>query len=70
MSLDDRKEMCGEGRRSEGSREKLWVLEDPRNGLVERDEEAMDHSYNTERNRVRETERERQRWLVNGGLYE
>ena len=53
--------MCGEGRRSEGSREKLWVLEDPRNGLVERDEEAMDHSLTTQR----ETERERERWLVN-----
>lgn len=54
--------MCGEGRRSEGSREKLWVLEDPRNGLVERDEEAMDHSHNTERNRVRERERGRDGW--------
>ena len=53
--------MCGEGRRSEGSREKLWVLEDPRNGLVERDEEAMDHSLTTHT----ETERERERWLVN-----
>lgn len=62
MNLDDRKEMCGEGRRSEGSREKLWVLEDPRNGLVERDEEAMDHSHNTERNRVRERERGRDGW--------
>ena len=53
--------MCGEGRRSEGSREKLWVLEDPRNGLVERDEEAMDHSLTTHT----ETERERERWVVN-----
>ena len=60
MSLDERKEMCGEGRRSEGSREKLWVLEDPRNGLVERDEEAMDHSLTTQR----ETEREREREMV------